>query len=197
VCFQYTRWSCPQDVGYSCSNALGSDNPLFFGDPDRLAPCTQQSAEVVWLLTVFYAALPAFVFCLSIVFLRAFPLTRDVRAEIACDLPKRMAGQTVYDPVAQRALVPRDGIGDTIRDVFAAHEVQQLMTASSDAAWRVWMVKRTALSVACLLSLIWGSLQVSRVMLPLGMLVVMCSFAGITWNALKLAHLWDARAGVL
>ena len=77
----YERWSCPDDIGYACSNKLSRSNPLFFGNPQREAPCTAQPPGVHSVIASFFYYAPILFFMLAIIPAWFAPIDAKMQAE--------------------------------------------------------------------------------------------------------------------
>ena len=103
----FLRWDCPRDRGYACSNALNKHNPVFFGDPTRVPPCTWQAPGVlnfVWWCNVVGAPLFA---CFSCWVLSRFTLAKrhdEVVEALEVVAKLKQVDSKAFDPVTEKII---------------------------------------------------------------------------------------------
>mmetsp|Transcript_52498 Transcript_52498/g.104343 ORF Transcript_52498/g.104343 Transcript_52498/m.104343 type:complete len:306 (-) Transcript_52498:185-1102(-) len=139
----FQRWNCPHDVGYACSRTLSPQNPPFFGDPERTAPCTVQSRAVVTALVIFTCFIPAVSHFATALALCSPPLNKGVHVQIQQQIVARKQGKRAYDPVRiallddteQRQKVEVGTRGQLA--YFTCHEMSTLLGAEANAPMRM------------------------------------------------------------
>ena len=116
---EYIRWSCPGDIGYACSDTMTAANEPFFGDASRIAPCTDQNLATYVTIHAFSLGI---IFLLEVLFIRIclrYPITPEVRDEIAAANEKRKLHQKVVDPLTKREIDATVELDDSDREVRA------------------------------------------------------------------------------
>ena len=146
----YLRWSCPGDVGYSCTGAF--DAPPLFGDAERLAPCLLQKSDgVVWTLRVLLFAFTAFLLGLSTFAAKLYPLSNAKHRAILEATEAMGSAGAATDPLTDRPIVRRaDDEQSLIREHFSPSELRRPTQLRLRVAVRlgVWLAFIVALIVA-------------------------------------------------
>ena len=146
----YLRWSCPGDVGYSCTGAF--DAPPLFGDAERLAPCLLQKSDgVVWTLRVLLFAFTAFLLGLSTFAAKLYPISNAKHRAILEATEAMGSAGAATDPLTDRPIVRRaDDEQSLIREHFSPSELRRPTQLRLRVAVRlgVWLAFIVALIVA-------------------------------------------------
>jgi len=107
----YARWHCPNDIGYSCSGELGS--PLLFRIQSfvDVAPCVQQNQETVWVIRVFFSALPTALCAVAAIAASKFRITSQMHSRIELEKRNRRENPAIscLDPLTGREVRPWGG----------------------------------------------------------------------------------------
>jgi len=104
-CPAYHRWNCPGDIGYACHNQLTASNPVFFGNPNRVAPCTWQPDAMVRAVRWAAFCVHPITNLISAALFLTYPVSTDIRREINEQTSIRDAGGRYFDPVTLSPLV--------------------------------------------------------------------------------------------
>ena len=193
---EFMRWSCPADVGYSCSTKLSDANPPFFGEAKREPPCTFQAEGVLHMLQLHFFVAPAVCFALATFFALRNPFRGEAAAQVQEQLALRSAGQKeLYDPISNevvhfdetRSLEDLHVVN--IIDSFSAGE-QRLMVEEDGLRrlqWRVGLNLLLAIVAMVGVSSVPKLLQLPRVFSSIAVFVSSLFLLLIVWQALKLA----------
>jgi hypothetical protein len=102
----YLRWKCPGSIGYACSGAIGA--PLMFGDPEQQPPCVNQTVGSIWVIRIFFMAMPSF--CLFVVgcFALLIPINHAKHEQIQAAIAEQQQGERVWDPLTgAKIMIPK------------------------------------------------------------------------------------------
>ena len=189
---RYLRWDCPGDVGYACTNDLRMENEPFFGDPNRLAPCTHQQSTVTLIIFYMVTAIPSCCLLAACILLYTFPLSREVHREIMVQREERRNCRWVFDPVTMQALPPlldKHSQSTVLEDTLGSSDMWSLRRSKTVYSWWITFQLKSmffSLLLAVCLSI---PLIVPNSFLSIGILMATLSAGGILWNLLKYQYL--------
>jgi Na+/melibiose symporter-like transporter len=190
----YMRWSCPGDIGYACSSALGDDNPPFFGDPTRDVACTYQEPLVRQLLIILFSVIPLASFVVLRIVCARFPITNAVHEDITFQLQNPT--DDFIDPVTDRMLQKKSAEQlkrEALENTLSHGEVKGLISANSFVQWwRAFVVKTIIVTTALVMVFVAVPLTPSNLRI-FAILGATMALVGIIWNALKMSKLVSAQ----
>jgi len=175
----YLRWSCPDDIGFACSNALDASNTPFFGSPSRVPPCLLQKQRVLVLFDVMMFYIPSLCCGVAVGLLSTYSITTTGAMEIHMHLERRRKGLNAYDPVRNENICTT---GATAIDILGQEE-RELFYSRGFAVVQ-GKIRRDVLCGASLVVLLF---LVSRLDAALGVVAVAAIpvVVVIVWSMLK------------
>jgi len=129
----YERWHCEGDIAYACSDEMSTANPPFFGEPERLAPCTEQNFPTYLSLHFFTYTIIVLTYVYFIRLCLLYPITPEIRDAIAEGVAKRERDESVMDPITKRminATVKLDGRDERVLNAvkhYTRNELEMLV----------------------------------------------------------------------
>jgi len=135
------RWSCPTDIGYACSSALGNQNPPFYGDPHRVPPCTWQNTptSVGVLLCMTFVPSSLYLFAAFSSSFRA-PMRAIEYQLVKRQLQDGKKGRFSFDPTTSQQITrPLDSQAQTVSAIkhFTKEEVTTMLKVKGDVVGRM------------------------------------------------------------
>jgi MFS family permease len=197
----YLRWNCPNDAGYACGPPTSFDRAVLYGDPERVAPCTQQTEGAQLTFRLFFAGVPALCYMLAALPAYRMSISRAKHAQILAELQKREAAAeageappTITDPLTGKEVEVKTD--EFFLDHFSASELSRARKATNGllGALRTAVVARLVLWGLLIVLLLAGviALKVSgeemafNTLVTLGCLVLAGVFVLIGWDGTRL-----------
>jgi len=117
----YARWMCPNNIGYTCTGALGST--LLYAPEPSFAPCAEQSPAVLWAITMFLTGLPGLCGLVAGFFAFRQLITPSIHASIRAQLDAP-AATIRTDPFTQTPMnLPANSADSIVREHYAHSEL--------------------------------------------------------------------------
>ena len=180
---EYLRWSCPNDVAYSCDGSYESDP--FFGDVDRSAPCVQQSSDgVVWMIRIFLFGVLGVLFLVAVAGAYWYPLTQQKHQDIIAATEKIAAGGTADDPFTGEPVVRKSDTPEGLKlEHFSKKELESLGTLVGRVGTRMAIWGGAILALVVAMASTQGDVQ--QYVVSLGAIICAALFILLPWDALR------------
>lgn len=157
----YLRWQCPGDIGYACGPQLDTDNVPFFGQPNRVPPCTFQDESTKLVMRAIAFLIPAFCYILTAHAVRFYPIDAMIMSLIKEQTIKQQAGKIAYDPL-QRTKLPCGEKKDS-KSVFELAEAQTSVELFSITTTQLTWSQSFSGKILFLWSLLWVSAIIATI----------------------------------
>lgn len=183
------------------------DNQLFFGEPNRIAPCTMQNAATLAGIRAFFIWVPVLLSSCAALVLARYSLSDEVHLLVKVQLARRfagndhahhtagshhqtapqMAGDNSFDPVQNERIQddPKHG-GAGVENLLSAEERHLLISSDSIKGVQHRVVRSIALWALVTFVAIWAaSISSSQALF----LIAVCGATGtsstVAWKLLK------------